>query len=484
MLPGTGFEHGRAASYEAYRGTRAARGERCCCVADEPATSSAPTPGEPSGDAAVPPPSPGRRIDPGYAALLVSFGTSSLGGGMVLPLTAVYVSAQLGLGAGFAGRYFVLIAVTSFLATPLGGRLADRLRPGAVAALGLVLMGCGYGLLAAARGGAMVMVCAVVVGAGNSLFFPALAPALAPLVPEESRRRAFSHRYTAMNVGIGLGAAIGGAVVGRVHGAAGYHVLYLTDAVTFLPLAVTLLRSGARGADDPPRETGPARRTGYRDLLRSAPILLLALVQCLTTLFGYAQFETAAPLLIHRSQTGDLWLLGTVVAVNTAAVVVLQAPLRRWFGRRTESAAMLVGSLCWIGAYLSGAVAAGLGSPAGPAVLLVFAVLFAVGESAYACSFYPLMMRLAPDGLLGRVGALTSLASNVGSTAGPAVGVALAAALSVRTGWTLLAVGALLLTGACLLLDRALRPATPARPEAAGEAAATAAAMTLGEDHG
>ncbi|MFB7666525.1 MFS transporter [Kitasatospora sp. NPDC056138] len=411
---------------------------------------------------------PGPTGTVGYPALLVSFAVSSFGSGMVLPLTAVYISSQLGLGAQAAGRYFVLIAVTSFLGTLVGGRLADRRRPGAVAAAGLVVLAAGYALLALAGSALSVMLCAVVVGAGNSLLFPALPPALGAVVPESQRRRAFSQRYTAMNVGIGLGAAAGSAIVGRLHGDTGYHLLYLADAATFLPLAVTLLRVGPVGRDaepagqpdEPPQEQERRTGSGYLTLLRSRPILLLALVQCFSLLFGYAQFETAAPLLIHRALAGEVWLLGAVVAVNTAVVVLLQAPLRRWFSRRTESSALVVGALFWAGAYGCGALAAGLRSPVGPSVMVAFAVLFAVGETAYACSFYPLMMRLAPDGLLGRVSALTSLGSNVGSTVGPALGVAVAASLDVRVGWVLLAGGALVLAGTGVLLHRTVGSTT------------------------
>ncbi|MET7685061.1 MFS transporter [Streptomyces sp. NPDC005423] len=405
---------------------------------------------------------PGPDTGAAYRALLVFFGVSSFGSGMVLPLTAVYITAQLGLGASVAGRYYVLIAVATFALTLAGGRLTDRWRPATVAACGLSLLTAAYVLLSLAGSALSVTLCAVVVGAGNALVYPSLAPAIGAVVPEEQRRRAFSQRYTAMNVGIGLGAAVGGAVIGQVHGLTGYRVLYLADSATFLPLALALLRirppertAGQDAGDDSPPQDQPAG--GYRTLLRSRPILLLTLVQCAATLFGYAQFETAAPLLIHRAMAGDLWLLGTVVAVNTAAVVLLQSPLRRWFSRRTESSALLVGGLFWAGAYGCGALAAAVPGTAGPPAMIAFAVLFAVGESAYACSFYPLMLGLAPDGLLGRVSGLTSMGANVGSTVGPAVGVALATALDVRAGWAVLAAGALLFAGTALALDRAVR---------------------------
>lgn len=431
-------------------------------MTDTPAHGSGPQQGSP---AAPEPPgaAPGTDSGAAYRILLVFFGLSSFGSGMVMPLTAVYITSQLGLGASVAGRYYVLIAVSTFVFTLLGGRLTDQWRPGTVAACGSCFLAAGYGLLGLAGSALPVTLCALIVGLGNAFVYPALAPAIGAVVPEEHRRRAFSQRYTALNVGFGLGAGAGGAVIGLVHSTAGYQALYAVDALTFLPLAGALLRTRPpRKADGPAAADAPAgdrtaARHGYRLLLRSAPLLLLTVVQCTCTLFGYAQFETAVPLLIHRAMAGNLWLLGTVVAVNTAGVVILQSPLRRWFSRRTESTALVLGGLFWIAAYGCGVLAAALGGGIGIAAMVVFGVLFAVGETAYACSFYPLMLRLAPDGVVGRVSALTSMGSNIGSALGPALGVALATSLDIRAGWAVLAVGGLVFTAACLALDRAVR---------------------------
>ncbi|MFC3588445.1 MFS transporter [Streptantibioticus rubrisoli] len=402
----------------------------------------------------------------------MSFGLSSFGNGAVLPLTAVYVSEQLGLGLPWAGRYFGAIALTSFVLTPLGGRLADLRRPGAAAATGVLLTASGYLLLAAADGWAVVLVCAALVGAGNALFYPALAPTIGAVTVESERQRAFSLRYTAMNVGAGLGAGAGALFVAGGHGVHGYRLLYVLDALTFVPLALTLLRTGQRRAaeGDLPPNAPPASRvpatpgapaapapaaSGYLAVLGSRAVLGMAAVQCGAMLFGYAQFESSVPLLVRRSAPGSLYLLSGIVVVNTVAVVVLQRllvpRLRRW----PQATALLLAPSCWVAAYCCGALSVLLSGTALAAALAVFAALFAAGETAYACSFYPLLMKAVPRHLLGRASAITSLASNVGSTAGPAVGVALLTHTSPGWTWSLLAASATATAAACLMVRSA-----------------------------
>lgn len=385
--------------------------------------------------------------------LLGSFGLSSFGNGAVLPLTAVYVSEHLGLGLPWAGRYFAAIAFTSLLLTPLGGRLADLGWPGAAAAAGLLLPAGGYLLLSTARDGRTVLLCAVLVGAGNALFYPAFTPAVGSMVRQEERRRVFSLRYTAMNVGAGLGAAVGAGFVAGRHGTHGYQSLYALDALTFVPLAVVLLRTGRRpaaaGRDRGSRARGPGEG-GYLAVLRSRPLLGLAVVQCGAMLFGYTQFESTVPLLVHRIARGGVYPLSGIVVVNTLAVVVLQRVLVPRLDRWPESTALLLAPACWAAAYCCGALAVVSSGPWGLVALAVFAALFAAGEAAYACSFYPLLMRTAPSGLLGRASAVTSLASNLGSTAGPAIGVTLVAHTAPEWTWLLLALAAAATSAACL----------------------------------
>ena len=84
-------------------------------------------------------------------------------------------------------------------------------------------------------------------------------------------------------------------------------------------------------------------------------------------------------------------------------------------------------------------------------LLLLFAVVFAVGETCYAVAFQPLLVELTPPSLLGRGSALSSLSWNAGATVGPALGIALVGLVAPVAYWAIYA--SALLAAACAALS-------------------------------
>jgi MFS family permease len=396
-------------------------------------------------------------LSPGYRFLLAGFTLSSAGSGLVLPLTAVFISQELGLGPAGAARYFAVVALVAAVLTPVTGRLLDRIQPRLVAVAGLAMLALGFGALGAARTPAQVLACAAAVGAGNALMLPALTPNLAAVVPAELRREAFSVRYAAMNLGIGIGAAVGGVAVSRLHSTTGFEALYLADALTFVPLAFALFRVGARTTAST-SDKGTDKPVSYATLARSVVARRLIVLQFLVMAFGYAQFEASVPLLVHQRMGAGSWMLGAIVGANTVAVIGLRKPLTKRFSAYSEATTLVVGTAAWTLAFATGALAALWSGPARLVFLLLFALGFAVGETAYSCSFFPLLTRIVPEALLGRASALSSLAGNAGSVVGPLLGTLLVASAPAAAAWAALAAATLAASAIGLLLRRATPP--------------------------
>ncbi|MFB8414993.1 MFS transporter [Streptomyces albidoflavus] len=96
--------------------------------------------------------------------------------------------------------------------------------------------------------------------------------------------------------------------------------------------------------------------------------------------------------------------------------------------------------------------------------LLVYAVLFALGECAYSCSFHPWLISLVPDRELTRANALANSMMGVGNFAGPSIGVALAVTGSAPVVWFGLGLCCTLITVAVGLLARRQAAKAPAPP--------------------
>jgi MFS family permease len=394
-----------------------------------------------------------------FLLMLCCFGLSSLGSGLVLPLTAIYIASELRLGSGAVGAYFATMAATSMVVVGIAGRLGDRVGARVTGSAGLALMATGYALLGAADGSVSVLASAVGIGVGLGLFQSAMVPTIAAVVGAEERRRAFALRYLAMNVGIGLGAALGGAVLGLVHGVGSYRLLYALDAATFVPLAAIFawLGPGRLGrAEDRPTVT-------YRALLTRRPLVLLLLVQAVVAVFAYAQFEATVPLILHRSMGLAAQVVALVVAVNTIGVVVLQEPMVRLLQRRSESASLAFSVALWASAFGVGAVSSLVTGPGRIVLVAGFSLVFAAAEAAYATAAQPLLVALTPAEGLSRASALSSLARSSGRIGGPAIGVSIVAASTAAVAWT--AFAAVLTAGVLVALALSRTLADRARLE-------------------
>jgi MFS family permease len=170
--------------------------------------------------------------------------------------------------------------------------------------------------------------------------------------------------------------------------------------------------------------------------------------------------DTAVPLVMTRHLGLAAAVVGLVIAVNTVAVVVLQVPLTRLLERLPTATVLGLGPFIWAGAAVLGLIAGFVPPGARIALLLGYAVAFAVGEACYAMSYQTLLTEITPEEALGRGSAMSSLSWNIGAMGGPALGI-LVVSLSAGPSLYWIIYGAVLVaTGALALSLRPRRSAT------------------------
>ncbi|MEK2490719.1 MFS transporter [Kitasatospora purpeofusca] len=415
---------------------------------------------------------PDGRPGTGFHGLMAALLASSAGIGLVFPLTSIYISDRLGLGATGAGTYFVAMAAAGCAAAVLGGPRADRGSAAAVGAVGTTSLVLSYALLGAAGGSLPVTASGLLAGVGYGLQYAAITGVVTALVPAEGQRRAFVLRHVMTNAGMGLGATGGGLLLAAGRPAGTLPWLYEAAAAASVPLAVLFLLVHRRrravpavpavpaasdnGVADPAADPA-ADRQGYRTLLRSRPIALLMLAQALFATAGFTQIEATVPLLLHHGMGIGLAGVSAVTAGNALVLLLLQHPVARRLEGLAEEAALIAAPLLWCAAFGAGALATATDGTARTALLAAFAALFAIGEIAYSSAFFPLLVRFSGPASLGRGSALSSLAWSTGTAVGPPLGIAVVTATGTGTGWLALAAGAAAVLAVTLLLHRAAR---------------------------
>src|SRR5439155_16943742 len=170
--------------------------------------------------------------------LLNKFGT------FVIPFLALYM-ARKGFSIEVAGLAISAYGVGHFLASILGGHLADTLGRRKTIVLSMVAAAVSMLLLSQARSFAAIWFLTALTGLSGELYRPAGSALLADLVPPGQRVTAYSIYRLAFNAGWAFGPATAGFLAAH-----SFVWLFIGDAATLLLFGVvawTALPKGVRG---------------------------------------------------------------------------------------------------------------------------------------------------------------------------------------------------------------------------------------------
>ena len=370
--------------------------------------------------------------------LIAGEGISAVGTGLVLPLTLIYLHQVRGIALPTVGALMAGVGAVGLVAVPLAGIALDRL--GARAVLIAVLGGqalaeAGLALVHSALTALPVV---LVLGASLGPSFPAFQTMLAGINRDEARQqRAFAMNFTSINAGIGVGGAIGAAVANTAHPAS-FQVLFLANAVSCLVCAALVrVLPNVRPAHDVGQP-----KAGYRDVLANRPLRTVLFAFLALAFTGYAALDSGLPAYATVEAHISVRVVALSITLNTAVIVILQVFVLRLVRRLRRSRALALIGLIWAASWAIFGLSALPGS-AGMriACVLVFAGLFAVGETFMAPTTSPLVNSLADERVRGRANALSSMAYSIAFVASPAICTAMIAAGLAGTWIGLLCAG-------------------------------------------
>lgn len=394
-------------------------------------------------------PTPGRW-------LLSTVAIQTLGRGLTLPFTVIYINEVRGIGLGTAGTLLALIAVVALLVTGPGGSLTDRLgaRRMLIAGTSAQLVGCT--VLAFATTVPMFVVGFVLLGFNFGVSWPAFNALIASVVSGPLRQQYFGVNFALVNLGIGLGGVVGGLFV-DVREPMTFTLIFLADAVSMLvPLGLLLgpLRH-VHGRAERPADTPTV---GYLDLLRRPPVLWLTFITFLCTFIGYGQIESGFPAFSRQVGEVSTQVIGFAFAINTLVIVALQFTVLKAVTGRRRTRGLLVMVVLWMVSWMV-LSAAGLGPAMVAAVAVVtFMGVFGLGEIFMQIAIPAITNDMADDHVRGRANAVNAGAFQGGAILGPIVSGFLlehdlpAVFIAAMVG------GLVVMAAAILVLERRLTP--------------------------
>ncbi|MEW2117012.1 MFS transporter [Streptomyces sp. NPDC005474] len=394
---------------------------------------------------------------------LRTYTLSAVGGGMWIPLQGVLLQRYKHLSADEVGWYFGATALATILINPLAGAWAERRSPyppflmaTAVQCAGAVLVGLAEGAPQSIAGG-------LVIGLGNGMYFAVQTAILVSLFGQSAIGPLYGRQYQINNICIGGGVLLGGLLV-LAGGFSAVLAVAAMNGVSSLAhglSTVFLVRRRVLGpshtdptdtdrADqepgaDPTAESDTARKGGVGRILGPfldptfAPLLL---VQVGLVIFGYAQIEVVAPVIIASLSGIPGWTFAAFVAVNCAVILLAQGRATAWVDYRGFYTGIMTSGAFWVAAFVIGAASmTEVPTVLRVAALLGCAVLFGVGEVLLSPSLQPLAVRLAPPHRLATYTGAMSVGYGIGLAIGPATGLALYSAFPGTAYWFTLIAG-------------------------------------------
>lgn len=325
-------------------------------------------------------------------------------GSFITPFLALYLTSERDVSVAQAGLVLSLLGLGSAIGQPVGGVLADRIGRRRTMVLGLVSSAVTLLVLGAMTHPVAVAVAAFGYGLCLDLFRPAVQSAVADLVPDADRPRAFALQFWAINLGFSIATPLGGYLASR-----GYWLLFVLDAAASLAFAVLIVRGVP---ETRPVVAGAVGR--LRDVLSDR--LMLALVASVVTVsLVYLQAFSTLPLVFGDDGLGP-GSYGLAIGLNGVLIVLLQPLLLGFLGRRGRGPLLLA-------AMLLQGVGFGMTAFADTMAMHLAAItVWTLGEILQAGQLGALVAAIAPAHLRGRYMGTFGFSFGAAAFLGPALG--------------------------------------------------------------
>lgn len=418
--------------------------------------------------------------DPGLRRFASANLVNTIGSGLYLTGSALFFTRVIGLSSGQVALGLGTATAVGLALMVVCGRLADRIGAKPVYLALLLLQATamtGYVFVDDFTG---FMIVAVISGVADRGIAGTVGALVHVVAPPAERLTARAQLRTATNVGLGCGTLLAGIAL-SVGTPTAYRTLILANALLFLVAAALISRVPARAPRKADGSGGGAPATPAPRPLRDRGYLAVTAANGLLSLH-VSTLSFALPLWVVTRTSAPAWSVSLLVLVNTVLVVLLQVRASRSAAtlpaavRQARRAGMLLALSCGF-MFLT----AHLPVMAVVPVLVLWAVVFTLGELAQSSSGFYFGFELAPDTAQGAYQSVFALGPGIMRSLAPGL-LSLVVLDHGSAGWLWL--GALfavagVLTAACAgRAGRRLTTETTGPTETAKTAVATAPTET------
>lgn len=334
-----------------------------------------------------------------------------LGGSLLFPFFALYITRKFGVGMTEVGLLFALFSLSSFVGSFLGGALTDRIGRRTMLIFGLLASSFSTLLMGFVESLDTFYLLALLSGIFTDVAGPAHQAMVADLLPEHKRAEGFGIMRVGFNLAVTIGPAIGGFLAAQ-----SYRLLFITDAVisTITAAIVFAFLKETRPKTEPgtKQESVAATFRGYGVVLRDTTFMLF-MGTCILMGLVYMNMNTTLGVYLRDAHQVKESGYGALLCLNALLVVVLQFPITRAIRDKTPLVMMALGTALYaIGFALYGFVT-------GYAYFVFAMIVITFGEMIVAPVAQALTAQFAPENMRGRYMAIFGFSWGIPFMVGP-----------------------------------------------------------------
>jgi len=329
---------------------------------------------------------------------------------MALPFLALYLSGSQQVNPVLVGITIGLSPLSSTLGGFLGGYLSDRIGRKKVMLTAIAIWSFVYFAFALADHIVLFMILNVFNGLCRSFFEPSSQAMMGDLTEARLRKRVFSLRYTAINVGAAVGPLLG---------------VYIASFSSSLPFLITGIMYFLYGIGlllmlnrFPTAQITPEKKLNLSEtmsvVLRDRILLLFVIGGILVNL-GYSQIDSTLPQYLQSSFDEGVILFSRLISLNAIMVIILQYPLSVLSEKWSVMNTIMVGCTLFAIGF------AGFGLASTTLWFIVSMVVVTIGEIFVFPSTSVFIDMIAPEGRRGTYFGAAQFRS-IGNFTGPIFG--------------------------------------------------------------
>ena len=264
-----------------------------------------------------------------WTLVVVTF-IDKLGGFLLFPFFALYITRKFDVGMTEVGILFALFSISSLVGSFIGGALTDRIGRRSMIIFSLLTSAFSTLAMGLVNSLQTFYVIAIVSGVFTDTGGPAYNAIVGDLLPEEKRATGFSILRVAFNVSAAIGPAIGGLMAAR-----SYLALFITDAIisTIVAIIVFFTIPETRPEPEAGAETESVAQSfgGYLRVFRDAAFVLFMLASALAWM-TYMNMNTTLGVYLRDAKGIAESGYGALISLNAIMVVFMQF----WITRKLE----------------------------------------------------------------------------------------------------------------------------------------------------